>query len=399
LITECLSAGGDSVAPHERFRDSIFALARSGSFRATLFGVAPGTHGDLARYHAQLDGTPNPATSKSVVDWLERAHHLAGAGLDAAQAWSALDLRCREFYWDRARALSLQRHFEPAAAVYRECLKRFGENDAYAQHYLGFNLDRAGIRREEAESALRRAVEVDPSNPWWNTRLVTFLIDQVQFLEARRQWLRAIAQVDPTGELVGRDPWMARHMHRWVVTDWLDHGEVELAREAFDSIPRHIVQADPYLSRLGNRLVDAEEAHALGNTVYPPFIPPEERWQGPRLVPDTSTSGSPRRAWYPGRVVQATDDAVVIVFAIPNGDPQGRRVMTRELDAATWKRAANRPPASATGFIEIGSYENGELVVEVFDDRLPAWDRPLQRDPLRYMGRWGLNGDTGTQTH
>ena len=298
---------------------------------------------------------------------------------------------------DRGRALSLQGHYKLAAAVYSRCLERLGPDDAYAQHYFGFNLDRAGSSRDQAEQALRRAVELDPSNPWWNTRLVTFLIEQTRFLEARNEWLSAIDRVDPTGETVERSPWLARHMHRWVVSEWLDHAEVEFAREVFEGIPRQIVEQDLVLSRLAQRLADAEEAQALGETIYPPYVPSEERWKGPRVVPQTSADGSALRAWYPGRIAEANDNTVAVVFATADLDPEKRRVMIRELSADDWKRAARRPPASAKGFVEIGSYEDGTVIIETLDPRPPDWDRAGRRDIIRYLSRWEResDGDSG----
>lgn len=51
---------------------------------------------------------------------------------------TSLELPARELYWDRARSLSVEhRDYLGAAELYRECLRRFDDRDAYAWHYLG----------------------------------------------------------------------------------------------------------------------------------------------------------------------------------------------------------------------------------------------------------------------
>jgi hypothetical protein len=84
----------------------------------------------LAAHHGALDGASNASEAGSVVDWLERVHHLGSAGPGTDREWLALDLRCREFFWDRGRALSRQGHYDAAARVYRDCIRRFGADDA-----------------------------------------------------------------------------------------------------------------------------------------------------------------------------------------------------------------------------------------------------------------------------
>src|SRR6185312_15085800 len=117
-----------------------------------------------------------------------------------------------------------------AATVYEECMKRFGE-DPYSAHYLGFNIDRAGRqapeRLPEAERWLRLAVDLDEGNPWWNGRLVTFLIREARYIAARSEWFKAVERIDPENERVRRDSWLASHVHYWVASEWLEQGQVE----------------------------------------------------------------------------------------------------------------------------------------------------------------------------
>lgn len=360
LLEHCLAYGSTGVRMHEVVRSGVANLRREPRLRGALFNTEEDSHGRYARHHGLLDGTSSMLDSASPLDWLERVHHLGHAGPEAEDEWASLELASREQYWDRGRALSRHGHHADAAEVYRVCLQRFGERDAYAQHYRAFNLDRGAGAFEVARSAYAKAVEIDPSNPWWNGRLVTFLIRNAQFLAARRTWGEALTNVDPNDvEVHSDDGWLAKHLHRWVVTAWLEVGQVELAREAFDAIPLELVAAHELLRDLEHRLLDAEEARDLGESVYPASIPPSERWQGPRHLPD-ERDGQSLRAWYPGRVIEADASGVLIVFAVPHAEEAQRRVKSRTLSLKEWSAASG---SRATGFIEIGSYEGGELVI------------------------------------
>jgi len=392
LLSEWLAYGEESVSMHERVRGAVLSLAADRRCRAWIETDVEPAHEQLAVYHGKRDGQPRVTESRSTVDWLERVHHLANAGDASETEWRALELPFREFYWDRARALSLRGRYESAASLYEECLGRFGRDDSYAQHYLGFNLDRAGKDRSAAEASLRTAVQLQGDNPWWNARLVSFLIGQARFREARSEWIAAVGRVDPDGEWVRRDPWLARHLHRWVVTAWLDHAQVELAREAFDAIPQEQTSRDPALAALRQRLMDAEEARELGDSVYPATIPVDERWMRPRVLPERSASGARRRAWYPGRVVEGTTDGVVIVFAVPDEDPSKRRTKIRDVSADAWLRATDTLPQEAHGFVEVGTYEDGGMLIRWIDAPEAPWLRSVDPvEEVRYMARWATD--------
>jgi tetratricopeptide (TPR) repeat protein len=380
MLTECLGfeAASGGVRMHEQIQADLRSLRipRWG-LSEELEAVEPTTHGAFAAHHAALDGTSRLVDSPSLVDWLERAHHLAHAGPEAAEAWESLELSNPELYWDRGRALSLREHHAEAARVFLACRDRFGD-DPYTCHYAGFNLERAKGAFRDVERHLAKAVELDPSNPWWNSRRVTFLIRNAQYLAARRAWREALDAVDPSGDRVASDGgWLARNLHRWVVSAWLEAGEVELASEAFDAIPPEVVSRDDRLQSLEARLADALEAVALGASVYPAGLPMERRWRGPQHLQD-ALNGARLRAWYPGRVIESDQEEVLLVFAVPHEDPAQRRVKTRTLAWAEWNAAAR---VAASGFIEIGSYENGDLVILHVSDTALPWE-PDEEDEL-----------------
>lgn len=377
LILECAAYGDEQVQMHGSLRRSLLDLSRG-----MLTKLREKIHPPLAEAHKALNGTPSLSDSPSVPDWLEHAHHLALGGAATAGEWRKLNLRCRELYWDRGKALSLAKSYDQAVEIFQECLDKFGHEDHYAQHYLAFNLDRAGREPAKVKSGFTRAIELDPDNVWWNTRLVTFLIAQSRFLEGRRAWLEALERIDPTGERVERDPWIIEHFHRWVIRGWLEVGEVELAREVLDAIPTSL-EEQAAVVELSREVLDAEEARTLGESVYPAHVDPSRRWIGPAHVAPKLADGSELRQWYPGRIVEANATHVGIVFATSSG---ARRTKVKELTADEWAAATGRPAEGAHGYIEVGVYDGDRLRIE-----LVGSEEPRRRDPnreLRYLRPW-----------
>lgn len=359
LLTWCVGSGTGEVHVDERVRRMVLRLTGGGGLHPL---AEPQAHLELARFHQQLDGAlgPQQLTGPTVLHWLERVHHLGHAGEAGAAEWASLQLPAREFYWDRARALSIElRDYLGAAAVYRQCLDRVHSEDAYSWHYLAFNLDRAGQRRDEVEQGFRKAVELEPDNPWWNSRRVTFLIEQSRFREAEQEWRAAQERLDPDGSLVRVGPSLALNVHRWVVRAWLERDEVARARRVFDAIPPALIAHSPTLQALRQRLEDAEEVRLLGESVYPASTPMEQRWRGPRFLEATNESGSRLREWFPGHVVQSGPEGITVVVATPNERPEDRRVVVRELSPEEWTQytGAKTLPRPGT-FIEVGTYED-----------------------------------------
>ena len=217
--------------------------------RALLADGTAETHETLAAEYERLDGASDPSSlrPRGLESWLEKVHHLAHAGPRTESRWEAQTKRARELYWDRGRSLSIQFGlFREAADVYRECVRRFRE-DAYGWHYLGFNLDRAGVEPLEAEAAFREAAGLDPEHLWYRGRLVSFLIEQAQYREAEAAMREAQAVLDGDGTRLHADAELALGLHGWVVQSWLDAWEVARARTTFDEIPRHIINDHPEL--------------------------------------------------------------------------------------------------------------------------------------------------------
>lgn len=366
LFTECLAySQGDVLRMPDEVRSRLAWGLREGvvNQRARHAPGDAGTHAKLVAYHKALDGADAPPPGRaSSFHWLERVYNLGRMGQEGAERWQALSLAGPEQLLDRAWSLSVEfRDFAGAAELYQRRVQE-DATDAYAWHYLGFNLQRSRGSREAVEAAYRNAIERDPTNPWWNSRLVTFLIHDLRYRAAEREWQASIGRVDPQEVEVGRRPWLATHLHRWVADAWLEHGEVERARAVFGRIPRHVVSADAKLRDLRERVEDAVEAITLGESVYPSSVRMADRWRAPRVTPEEK-DGVALLDWMPGRILQVGSKTVAVVMV----EPQDRRVLKQEFRLALWKRWSRTAP-QADRFFEIGFYgetEKDVLVTEV----------------------------------
>lgn len=233
LFTQCLGYG-EPVRVAPRVRTDLNAHLR----RAPAL-LEP-THAALARHAHDLDGVLDPTTigtASQVTAWFDKVHHLARAGERGREAWYQQQHPTPESYWDLARYLSIERkRYDAAADVYAACRRAFPHDD-YAAHYLAFNRDRATRNRAEVEPGYRDAVALAPNNPWWNARLVTFLIRSGQHFKADRAWRAALAAIDPDGERVEHDPWLVAHLHWWVIDAWLKSDQWLHAEALLRAIP------------------------------------------------------------------------------------------------------------------------------------------------------------------
>ncbi|MEM1032211.1 MAG: tetratricopeptide repeat protein [Myxococcota bacterium] len=342
-------------------------------------------HQALTEHYEKLDGADEITVTRNfeTTAWLERMHHLAYVDPNAAVE----HLPCRELYWTRGRVLSKQlQRYEEAADLYRACTTRF-PNDSYAWHYLGYNLERAGMARREAEAAYEKAIEHDPSNPWWNSRRVTFLIGQGKPRAARKAWGAALDRVDPDGERSSRDGWLAKHFHRWVARAWLEAGHPDDAFDILKLLGDEQIDGSDLLRQLRHRVLDALEVDGLGGPAYPSWVPMSQRWKQPdsAVLPE-ELEGEPLRAWYPGRVIAATDNELTVFYGQRLEAAPLRSWVTR-VDANV---LVNAHPQPVDDFVFLAIY--GPDTRCLFSQN---WPRSLRSSvvesadlPLSYFDRW-----------
>lgn len=385
LFTSCLAYGDSVIRTNTTVRSALRKeLTRWGSLGDNERSAM---HEHLAGTHARLDGKldPNATNADTVGFWLEKVHHLATAGSRCADAWSRQEHLRPELLWERARTLSIQeREYASAAALYQRCTQLDPEDD-YAWHYLAYNLDRAGVASERTEDAFRRARDHDPSNVWWNSRLVTFLIGQARYQDAEAAWRNAVREVTDSGaELVSR-PEIALHLHRWVVEAWLRLGDVGRARAVFDEIP---LEVRDQLTLLEAELADGEEAMVQGESVRPRLMPVRDRWTKQTALPEDEL-----RAWYPGRVQDTTGVYVEILVVTPESNLMERRVFRKRVSREAWSDACRVPPQQGM-FIEVGEYSEGAIRILPLPLQ-PQSEHRIDRSELRYLEQWARNAEAG----
>jgi tetratricopeptide (TPR) repeat protein len=233
LLTMCIGYGDDTIRVTPLVRSALRLLVESRS--ADLMQ----THAALAAYYVKADGALSSATlnAPETRAWCEKVHHLGQAGEAGAVEWAKQELPSPEFYWDRARHLSIvKQNYRAAADVYQRCTQKFPGDD-YAWHYYAWNLQRSVGAVSDIETGYRKAIDLAPENPWWNARLITFLASTGQASASRHEWTQALERVDPEGTQVRSTPWLARSFHRWVCREWARAGRMRWAREVLDLVP------------------------------------------------------------------------------------------------------------------------------------------------------------------
>ncbi len=236
LITECIEYGGSEV---------VLSSLVSSALREYFFRNEPNinvedAHSELAQFHAAADGARSLRaidTSRKVEAWIEKVHHLAHAGAAGSVEWTKQDLPAPEWYWDRGRYLSMvKRAYVEAAEVYMAATRAFPGDD-YSWHYLGYNLEKAKAEPARALEAYAKAVSLSKASTWWNSRLVTFLIDQRRWPDACAEWRRALARVDPDGSVAAENPYVVQHFHYWVAKAWLRNTQQLECLKVTDGVP------------------------------------------------------------------------------------------------------------------------------------------------------------------
>jgi hypothetical protein len=361
LVTTCVAYGREQFQIAEPARAVLLEQLREAGHRLPPAELEAGHQLLADHYHSidgasRIDGLP-PAQATA---FLETLHHLAHGGAGTAEAWRARRPFSRELLWARGRWLGETRQHKQAASLFRDSLG-FGDHP-YAHHRYAFHMDRDKGDREMIEHHYRDAVTFEPENPWWNARLVTFLIEQGSYDKARQEWREVPARVDPAGSRMRESSQLALHVHHPIASAWLARGQVPEARTVLDDVPpRHLRLAQP-LARLAQALADAEESTRLGASVHPPEVPAEERWSAPRVLAGRTAAGAPLEEWWPGRVLTASEAGVTLVIATRDAAQQ------ISFTGDEWRQSAGESPAAARGYLELGRYQDGSRVVR----RVPA---------------------------
>jgi hypothetical protein len=230
--------------------------------------------------------------------------------------------------------------------------------------------DWRGKNPDFVEETYKNAITKYSNNIWLREKLILFYIDQALFQAAYSQWsdtCKLFREIDAATRFTAFNNLVKLNdrarFHRSIANKWLDYGQVEQAREVFNHISPTI--SSHSIQDLHHRLEDSEEARILGESVYPFGMPMKDRWMVPHIVPLSITKDSVYNLeyWYPGRIVDNTNNTITIVIATTESDLNDRRVLVKEIPFSEWSEKSDIPIDKANGFIEVGCYEDGSVKI------------------------------------
>lgn len=399
-VAEAL-AGADSCVREVALLCLASRDARGLSLHEALHSLAgpregnpePAANQQLAEHYRARDGAPTAGEAiQHAIPWLEHIHHLGRSG---REGWSKLQSRpvlSRMSRYELAWSLSVDFHeYELAAEIYRG-IALADDKDAYSHHYWAWNLDQAGKDGPTALRAYRRAVALESDNPWYHSRLITFLLDNGFQADARAAFREAMRSLAEAGATARTD--LPLQFHAWIARAALNAGDLSLARQVLASLgPEQMENLAP-LRALRHELEVLMEIDRLGEALYPANVPVSERWKQKVILPDAifvddpTSQGRLRAArlehFHPGRVLSIDEDGTVeLLLADPTRKPP--TLFTRELDRSMLARMAGGEAPETGRFLEFGTYEGGQHRVAYHPASRYSFDRDEFLRSLRYL--------------
>lgn len=286
----------DRVSLHPLVRLEVFRRSRDRRKRDACHWQLPDSLHRKA--HERLAREYEAANADRPRDAMESLHHAILGGAEASVAGSRVQFA--EQLHAIGRTLSyIHREHRRAAELFRLSLE-FAPDQAYGHHYLAFNLDWLAEEQDQVERHYRRAIELQPTHPWWWSRWISYLATRGRFREAHSAWNEANdwLSIDE-----GNTPdWIYLSLHRWVAR-WLLHwAELDFAEEVLRSIPQPLADTDLSIRTLFDLLAALRKARS-GVAVFPLSVPCSEWWSPrPHTKLPLKLAEQPLRSWLPARV-------------------------------------------------------------------------------------------------
>jgi tetratricopeptide (TPR) repeat protein len=312
---------------------------------------------------------------------LEVLYHRSEAGdialLDEHALWFS------EQYVGLGRALSHAGRRHEAVRAYERAVEHDDAN-AYAHHYLAWNLDVDAVDPPRVEKHYLRATEIEPSHAWYQSRFIRFLVTRGRTRDAETAWDEALAAIQA---VYGRgDGRIHEVLHAELARLLLHRGQLGFAHEVLDGLPTG--QDEPAWLRAERRLLRALEEADEDRLVHPPQLPAELR-DRPFLF---DAAEVPAEAiWMPGRVASLSEQTchLRVLRVAPTESRLAWLHLPVERVLACLDVSKSVPPAGT--FVEIVEGVGGGLRIRrhnfdpFFDDALPnVFPRPDRY--LRHRG-------------
>lgn len=338
-------------------------------------------HERIAEWHrGEFDGRTS-ATDLGMASRheMECVHHLTEAG--DTDGISRVRVFFSEQYDVLGKALSLAKRHDEAVRAYERALA-FDPEDAYAHHYLAYNLDVQGVdaRRVIEEYEVARALCAE--HVWYHSRLITALVTIGRMKEAESAWAEAVRTLPEDAQTYDE-------LHRNVAKLLVHRGELVFVRRVLEAIPRSVRHELEWYEGLEQRLVQLEEAKR-DECVFPPVVRLKDRWDGPHLL-RSQDDAEKVASWAPGRITGTDDDGAIRILTCRK-DGEALEFFYRDFSADEVREAS---PAVRQGltlpegtFVETLVYTDGT-------ERLLTWPRQsgelrdlkVEPPPDRYIRR------------
>ncbi|WP_437767977.1 hypothetical protein WMF27_16155 [Sorangium sp. So ce281] len=308
---------------------------------------------------------------------MEEIHQLTEAG-DAAALLSR-SLQFVEQYDALGKSLSqkaLRAPREQEEKLRRDAVRAYeraiehDERDAYAHHYIAYNLDILGTEPERVEREYTEARDIDPAHPWYHGRYVCFLITTAWMSDARAAWDRALDDLAATGGL--STPAVYEELHGQVARHLLAQSELDFAEGVLDDVP-DAIRVSPWWRALRQLLVCLEEDRDE-RLVFPPTVAQEDRWKGPHLTEEQDSLEV--KSWQPGRVIGRDARGVVLRIAQHLAEPSEVTLSTVIVELRALSTEWHAQPAwfGVGTFVERIEFMNGTKVLRTWPRGASSFD-------------------------
>lgn len=257
-----------------------------------------------------------------------------------------------------------------AVRAYERAIEHDGR-DAYAHHYIGYNLDLLGAEPERVEREYVKARDLDPGHPWHHGRYVGFLVTRAWMEEAREAWERALGDLADAGGPL--QPAVYEELHAQVARLLLARSELDFAADVLEDVPGE-VRANPWWRALHQLQVCLEEDRDE-RLVFPPAVALEDRWDGPHLIAGVQDLDKVQR-WRPGRVI-GRDTRVVLLQVAQRLAPSSEATLSPlHVDLRALRDEWHAQPAwLAVGtFVELIEYLDGTKALKTWDRRSSSFE-------------------------
>jgi len=146
---------------------------------------------DRIKVHDRLKSEYCSEDSASPRDGLESLHHEL-LGTPTRLRDTDVRLQFVEQLDEIGRTLSHFHHEHRRAAELFRLAVRLAPEHAYSHHYLAFNLDWLAEEARDVEDHYKRAIQLQPTHPWWWSRWISYLATRGRFHEAKLNWRQAV---------------------------------------------------------------------------------------------------------------------------------------------------------------------------------------------------------------